>query len=100
MHSDLRNLQNAQELLYNTGSVGRAGATPIPQYNYLTSGTITSSSPNIDLNFQASRGVEITLAPVPGGYTARADHRATTTYCTITVSDMTSTQSVVCTPTP
>ena len=100
MQSDLRNLQTAQEMLYNTGSVGVTGSTDIPQYNYKQTGSITSTTPDADLNFQASNGVTITLGAggmlAGEGYSATADHAATDISCTLTVGDPSASQSIIC----
>jgi prepilin-type N-terminal cleavage/methylation domain-containing protein len=101
MQSDLRNIQTAQEMLYNTGTA--PGVTPVvPQYAYLQTGTIGDQAPNDALNFQASSGVSITLAD--GGMAAGQGYRATATHaampanysCSVTVGDPAASQSILC----
>jgi type IV pilus assembly protein PilA len=109
MQSDLRNLQTAQEMLYNTGyPVGCVVGAVAPQeecvnppYAYLQVGTITDATPNVALNFQSSSGVSIVLAAGgmdPGtGYAATATHAALAAFnCTVTVGDPNASQAIRC----
>ena len=95
MQSDLRNLQTAQEMLYNTGS------TDVAQYNYKQAGSIGDDAADADLNFQASSGVTITLGAggmgAGEGYEATAEHAATEITCALTVGDPAESQSIICT---
>jgi type IV pilus assembly protein PilA len=108
MQSDLRNLQTAQEMLYNTGFP--ANCVPgsvdndctLPPYQYLQAGTIDEVAPNEPLNFQASSGVTINLndgggMPAGTGYGAVATHLALDAFsCTVTVGDPTASQAIIC----
>jgi prepilin-type N-terminal cleavage/methylation domain-containing protein len=101
MKSDLRNLQTAQEMLYNTGSTtgDGTGCTDIGPYAYKTGVTLThdAAAPDCDLNFQPSSGVDIVLAAATNGYTATATHDARAGYqCAVTVSDEATSQSISC----
>jgi prepilin-type N-terminal cleavage/methylation domain-containing protein len=108
MQSDLRNLQTAQEMLYNTGSPANCQVgvdCVIDPYNYKQTDAITDAAPDTDLNFQASSGVTITLAAggmAPGtGYEATAEHAAFAgdpdgITCVVTVGDPTASQAIIC----
>lgn len=76
MQSDLRNLQTAQEIYYSE-----------KDFQYVTTGVITSAAPSEPLGFTASNAVTITLATHGDkGWAAWTKHEASPTMCEVYVA--------------
>ena len=92
MQSDLRNLQSSQEMYYADND-----------YNYLQSGTLTTTPTASLSGYATTSGVEIELADggiaVTDGYEATATHAATDDECVLTVGGTGADEGIVCTST-